>query len=65
MQVVLLVRGRLCLICKKKVCFDFAISLYSIGAPDIPKNFAKRSEMENMVFRATPNFTVGKLIDFA
>ena len=48
-----LVRGRLCqngLISKKKVSFDFAIALCSIGAPDIPKNFAQRSEMENMVF---------------
>ena len=26
---------------KKKVSFDFAVALYSIGAPDIPKNFAK------------------------
>ena len=48
-----LVRGRLCqngLISKKKVSFDLAIALCSIGAPDIPKNFAQRSEMENMVF---------------
>ena len=34
----------------KKVFFDFAVALCSIGAPDIPKNFARRSEMENMVF---------------
>ena len=48
-----LVRGRLCqnsLISTKKVSFDFAIVLCSIGAPDAPKNFAQRSEMENMVF---------------
>ena len=41
----ILVRGRLCqngLISKKKVCFDFAVVLCSIGAPDLPKNFAKR-----------------------
>ena len=43
------VRGRL-YIFTKKVSFDFAITLCSIGAPDIPKNFAQRSEMENMVF---------------
>ena len=35
---------------KKKASFDVAIALCSIGAPDIPKNFAQRSEMENMVF---------------
>ena len=35
---------------KKKVSFDFAIALCSTGAPDIPKNFAQRSEMENMAF---------------
>ena len=34
----------------KKDCFDFAVVLCSIGAPDLPKNFAKRSEMENSVF---------------
>ena len=48
-----IVCGRLCqngLISKKKVSFDFAIALCSIGAPDIPKNFAQLSEMENMVF---------------
>ena len=44
-----LVRGRL-YIFTKKVSFDFAIALCSIGVPDIPKNFAQRSEMENMVF---------------
>ena len=38
----------------KKVFFDFAVVLCSIGAPDIPKNFAKRSEMENMVFEPHP-----------
>ena len=26
---------------EKKVSFDFAAALYSIDAPDIPKNFAK------------------------
>ena len=65
---VVVVRGHLCqngLISKKKVCFDFAVTLCSIGAPYIPKNVAKRSEMENMVFWATPIFTAGKLIDFA
>ena len=49
----IIVRVRLCqndLISEKKVSFDFAIALRSIGAPDIPKNFAQRSEMENMVF---------------
>ena len=35
---------------QKKVSFDFAIALCSIGTPDIPKNFAQRSKMENMVF---------------
>ena len=35
---------------KKKVSFDFAIALCSIGAPDIPKNFTRRSEMEKMAF---------------
>ena len=35
---------------QKKVSFDFAIALCSIGAPDIPKNFTQQSEMENMVF---------------
>ena len=35
---------------QKKVSFDFAIALCSINAPDIPENFAQRSEMENMVF---------------
>ena len=50
----LLVRGRLCLIRKKKVCFDFAIALCSISAPEIPKNFVKRSEMENSVFEPRP-----------
>ena len=45
-----IVRGRLYIFIKKKVSFDFATALCSIGAPDIPKNFAQRSEMENMVF---------------
>ena len=35
---------------KKKVSFAFAIAFSSIGAPDMVKNFAQRSEMENMVF---------------
>ena len=26
---------------EKKVSFDFTVALYSINAPDIPKNFAK------------------------
>ena len=46
----IIVRGRLCKKVKKKVSFDFAIALCSIGAPDIPKNFARRSKMENMAF---------------
>ena len=45
----IIVRGRL-YIFVKKVSFNFAIALFSIGSPDIPKNFAQRSEMENMVF---------------
>ena len=44
-----IVRGRLCKKIKK-VSFDFAIALCSIGAPAIPKNFARRSEIENMSF---------------
>ena len=42
------------LIWRKKVCFDFAVVLCSIGAPDIPKNIAKRSEVKNMVFEPRP-----------
>ena len=49
----ILVRGRL-YIFTKKVSFDFAIALRSIDAPDIPKNFAQSSEMENMVFEPRP-----------
>ena len=36
-----IVRGRLCLICNKKVFFDFAVILCSIGAPDMLKMFAR------------------------
>ena len=46
---ILIVRGRLYILVKK-VFFDFAIKSCSIGAPDIPKNFAKRSEIKKMVF---------------
>ena len=44
------------LIWRKKVCFDFALAvvLCSIGAPDIPKNFCKRSKVKNMVFEPHP-----------
>ena len=38
------------LISNKIVSFDFPVALSTIGAPDIPKNFVQRSEMENMVF---------------
>ena len=33
--------GPFMLFWRKKVSFDFAVALYSIDAPDIPKNFAK------------------------
>ena len=45
----LIVRSRLCIFLKK-VSFEFAIAFGFIGAPDIPKNFAQQSEMENMIF---------------
>ena len=65
MTLQILVRGRLYFFREKKVCFDFAVVMCSIGVPDIPKNFAKRSEVKKKVFFATPIFTVGKLINFA
>ena len=36
-----IVRGRSYFFGEKKVSFDFAVALYCINAPDIPKNFAK------------------------
>ena len=33
--------GPFILFLEKKVSFDFAVALYSIDAPDIPKSFAK------------------------
>ena len=42
------------LIWRKKVSFDFAVALYSIDATDIPKNFAKSSEVRNIVFESRP-----------
>ena len=49
-----LVRARLYFFWRKKVCFNFAVELCSIGAPHIPKNFAKRSKVKNMVFEPRP-----------
>ena len=46
--------GPFILFWRKKVSFDFAVALHSIDAPDIPKNFAKCSEVKNMVFEPRP-----------
>ena len=58
-----IVRGRLYFSWRKKVCFDFAAVMCSIGAPDIPKNFAKGSEVKNTVF-LPPHFYRGKIDRF-
>ena len=47
----------------KKLSFDFAVALCSIGAPDMLRMITRWSEMENMVFCATPILTVGKLMN--
>ena len=48
----------------KKVSFEFAAVSFSIGVLDIPKKFSERSELKNAIARATPIFTVTKLIHF-
>ena len=54
MKTLLIIRAVYTFFWRKKVCFDFAVVLCSIGAPDIPKNFAKRSQVKNMAFLPLP-----------